>query len=162
LAELQQELVNGSLDGVSVHAITSEKCSNEELMCRLAARNLDKLGFNVHSDPESKLLLRLKEDIDTEAPLYAREWKEASAYRSRTSVPYEDHELVQPALTVVDQNGDVKQFWSWLVGPSKNLAKEPMIDVPGFGMLVSLRPISLDIIPSIREKRDVNLRDIPW
>lgn len=142
-----------------MHAVVSEPGGNDEIVARLRVRGVTNLGFQVHSDPDNKLLLRTKDSIDTEAPLFVKKTQVTEKFDSKTNVPYVDYEMVQPALIVVDRSGAVKQFWSWKTGPTKDAEpKSEMTKVPGYGILVAVRPISADIGVSIRESRDVKLQ----
>lgn len=144
---------------MSLHVILSEPGGNDEIEARLAARNLVDLGFPIHSDPEYKLLLQLKGTPTQEAPLYVRSNMEASKFESGTATPYTDYEMIQPALAVITQAGDVLQVWSWLTGILKDVEpKESQTVVPDYGPLVGVRPLTVDIPVSVMQGRDVRLQ----
>jgi len=141
----------GGFAGIALHAVVAEPGGDDEIVARLAVRDLKDLGFPVHSDPEHKLLLK--------APIYVKKLQECSTSDSKTSVPYEDYMMVQPALVVFRRSGEVQQVWSWMTDPLKDV--EPKVwntVVPELGPLVGVRPISADIAPSIKENRNVKLQ----
>mmetsp|Transcript_94813 Transcript_94813/g.171208 ORF Transcript_94813/g.171208 Transcript_94813/m.171208 type:complete len:173 (-) Transcript_94813:72-590(-) len=162
LQELKDIKAAGGFEGLALHAITAEKGGDEEIAARLAIRGLVDLGFPVHSDPDHKLLLRLKSDTEQAAPMYMLKAMEASSMDSKTSIPYEDYEMVQPALVVLDKTGAVQQpTWSWLTTPIKDVEpKGPFTEVPGLGIMVAVRPVSSDIAPAVREARAVELHSV--
>ena len=69
--------------------------------------------------------------------------------------------MVQPAFVVIDRSGEVKQAWSWNteeladVEPKEELK---LVSAYGGSPLVSVRPETADIGPSIREGRRVRLK----
>lgn len=145
-------------DGVAVHAITAETGGESEIKSRLDQRD-SFVSFPIHSDPEHKLLLR---DTAAEAgtdkhSLYVKKLTEASQHGGT----YEDYVLVQPALVVVDREGEIQQQWSWNTEPLNELEpKEETTVVAKLGgaPLVSVRPETADLGPSIREGRQVRLK----
>lgn len=140
----------GGFEGIALHAVVAEKGGDDEILARLATRGMTDLGFPVHSDPEHKLLLK--------APLYVKELMVCSQYDSKTSVPFEDYMMVQPALVVFKKTGEVQQVWSWMTEPLKNFEHKWNTPIPEMGMLVGVRPISADIPLSIKENRGVKLQ----
>ncbi|KAK3281808.1 hypothetical protein CYMTET_10421 [Cymbomonas tetramitiformis] len=116
----------GKFEGIALHAVISEPGGSDELLARLKARELEDLGFPLHSDPEFKTLLRLKDDPSKEAPLYIKKLMECEKFKSQTSVPYKNYTMVQPALVVYRKTGEIQQLWSWMTGPSKDV--EPKVE----------------------------------
>jgi len=139
--------------GVALHAITSEPGGVEALKTRLASRQTTDLPFPVHSDPDNKLCAKpgdeyyIKEEFDAGVQLKG----------DYLGIAYS---MVQPALEVVDRTGVVIRKWSWhsirpIPDPMDTATK---VTVEGQQLLlVQTRPQSADILPSIKEGRDVRL-----
>lgn len=145
----------GGFAGIALHAVVAEPGGDDEILARLAVRDVKDLGFPVHSDPEHKLLLKAL----LKPRLYVKEPQKCSTSDSKTSVPYEDYMMVQPALVVFRRSGEVQQVWSWMTDPLKDVEpKKWNTVVPELGPLVGVRPISSDIAPSIKENRSVKLQ----
>merc|ERR1712238_562182 len=77
------------------------------------------------------------------------------------------YNMVQPALVVVDRSGQVVQKWSWRTISPKPEPMEEMTVVAdsngGQTKLVQLRPLTSDILASIREGREVKTQEaIPF
>jgi len=73
---------------------------------------------------------------------------------------YEDYMMIQPALIVLDKTGKIQQVWSWNTPPLDAVQpKEELVAVQSHGglMLVGVRPLTPDILPSIKENRNVKL-----
>jgi len=147
----------GALTGVAIHAIVAEPGGDAEIVARLTARDVRDLQFKVHSDPDHKLLVRLKASPQNEAPVFVKETMKCEHFDSGTAVPYKNYSMVQPALVVAHKSGRIQQVWSWKTEPAiKDMESlKPMASVPGYGILVGVRPDSDDIIPSIKEDRSV-------
>jgi hypothetical protein len=153
---LNQVFGNELPEGISIHVVYAEPGGNDELLARLAARGLNNITIPVHSDPTQSLLISESE----ESPLYVKKFMEASGMDSKTSTPYEDYELIQPALAVYDKDGAVVKFWSWLNLVTRDEAQDAMKNVELEGQtvpLVTVRPISSYIVPAIQEDRSVKL-----
>lgn len=120
------------------------------VIARLAARNVESLPFPVHSDPEHKLLAQPREDI------FINRLMEAS---KKYGGDYIDYDMVQPALILLDSEAKVLKWWSWKkVIPDAQADSEMMqIEVEGGppAPLVTVRPLTEDILPSILEGREV-------
>jgi peroxiredoxin len=144
--------------GVGLHLISAETGGDAEVKARLAARNTD-IPIPVHSDPEHKLLLSkcgAEPGSDEEHSLFVKKQILASTYGGT----YQDYMMTQPALVVVDKSGAVQQMWSWRTEPLNELEpQEEMTIVLSMGgaPLVSVRPLSSDLGPSIKEGRNVKL-----
>ena len=112
----------------------------------------------VHSDPELQLLLQPPEQT------YVTEWKEASMYNKSESDSYTDYTMVQPALIVADSSGAVVQKWSWMLLGIENPVAMSTVANPDPNhelkevRLVTVRPVTADIGPSIAEARPVQLQ----
>lgn len=73
---------------------------------------------------------------------------------------YQDYMMIQPALIVVDKTGKIQQVWSWNTPPLDVVSpKEELVAVQSHGglVLVGVRPLTPDILPSIKENRNVKL-----
>mmetsp|Transcript_52281 Transcript_52281/g.67045 ORF Transcript_52281/g.67045 Transcript_52281/m.67045 type:complete len:126 (+) Transcript_52281:326-703(+) len=81
-------------------------------------------------------------------------------FESKTSIPYKNYNMVQPAMIVLNKSGEVKNVWSWNTGELKKVEPQnAMTKVEKYeGILVGIRPISSDIPKSIKENRDVKLQ----
>lgn len=144
---------------VALHAITAENNGNEgTVVDRILARGpfskgSDTLPFQVHSDPEQKLLAASTADFYVKQPDFDAHLVCGSAF---AGVKYE---MVQPALVVVDKSGVVVRKWSWhSIDPKlENMETGQAVkDSNGAETkLVLLRPEGVDILPSIKEGRDV-------
>jgi len=142
-----------------LHAISSETGGTEILKSRLEERDTI-VKFPVHSDPDHQLLLA-ELGGEAEDSLYIKKKMKASRFGGS----YEDYTMVQPAFVVVDRSGDVKQAWSWNTEELRDVEpKEELKLVSGYGgaPLVSVRPETADIGPSIREGRRVRLKGMAW
>lgn len=145
---------------MALHAITAENdgTAGTTVVERIQERAPFKeksvmLPFPVHSDPEHHLLAASTEDFYVKQPDFDPKQYGGEAY---VGVKYE---LVQPALVVVDKSGMVVRKWSWhSVNPKPEGmgAMETVTDSNGAATkLVLLRPEAADILPSIKEGRDV-------
>jgi hypothetical protein len=158
-----------------LHAVTSEPGGDAEIVERLARRGVKDLPFGVHSDPDYKLLLKKKDNPSEEAPVYTKSWMHADEIgtlshnpeldpagieKSETSIPYKSYFRTEPALVVISKSGDVQQIWSWVTWDAiKDFEpKKSLTWVPGYGLLVSIRPVSSDIAMSIAQNRNVKLK----
>jgi len=148
----------------AVHAICAEDLSGDgaEIAARLTVRGTSELGFSVHSDPDHKLLLR---DGSAVSSVYKINHMPASQYKSQTKTPYTDYSMVEPALTVIKKGGILQQVWTWKTGELKalyekdaSLTYKAMQKVPGYGLLVGIRPETADLLPSIKENRETALQ----
>lgn len=159
LRELEEAKRSGNFSGVGLHVVTAEPGGDNEIKARLKARNLV-LSIEVHSDPNHKLLLRMKDSPDKEAPVYVKMVMECKQFNSETSIPYEAYNMVQPALVVIHKSGNIQQAFSWKLGSLKDITpKEWNTPVAAYGgMLVGIRPVSSDIADSIKQNRDVKLK----
>lgn len=143
--------------GVGIHAITSEIGGAEALKFRLARRHTVDLPFPVHSDPDAKLCAKPGDGH------YITEWFDAGEFFKGDYLGV-SYTMVQPALEIVDKTGAVIQKWSW---HSIQPPPVPMETGSGGGKvtlpdgqkipLVMARPMSADILPAIKEGRDVKL-----
>lgn len=73
---------------------------------------------------------------------------------------YEDYMMIQPALIVVDKTGKLQQVWSWNTPPlDKVHPKIEMTSVKPAGglVLVGVRPLTPDLLASIKENRNVKI-----
>lgn len=141
---------------VALHAITAENDGTEgtTVVQRIYERaKIDTLPFQVHSDPGHHLLAASTEDFYVKQPDFDPQQYGGSAY---AGVKYD---MVQPALVVVDKSGVVVRQWSWhSVDPKPDTmgAMETVTDSNGAATkLVLLRPEAADILPSIKDGRDV-------
>jgi len=127
-----------------VHGVCCEPGGDKRVVERLRERNCDPT-FPIHSDP-SKALLPCPVE---KAVVLAQE--KASQYGG----DYEDYEMVQPALFVLGPDLDVRLWWSWHKAPDFDPAN------PGGGWdLIRRRPVSEDILPALKEGREVRLEDL--
>ena len=116
--------------------------------------------FPVHSDPNHQLLLRTvgaKPGSEAEHSLYIKKKMKASQFGGT----YEDYMMVQPAFVVVNRSGDVKQAWSWNTDELAEIepkSEMKLVSAYGNATLVSVRPETTDIGPSIHEGRRVKLK----
>jgi len=141
--------------GVALHFITAEPGGDDEVKKRLSDRGTS-IQSPVHSDPEHRLLLPDRGAAADSHSLYIKKHFVASRFGGT----YEDYVMVQPALVVVHRSGAIQQTWSWNTEPLANLkGKDDTAPVRTFGgaMLVSIRPISADLGPSIKQNRQVAL-----
>jgi len=158
LREIEEVSAQLHRQGVAVHAISAEKGGAETVRARLQERDTA-VTYPVHSDPDHALLARTVGD--SERSLFIK--KEMKA--SRFGGSYEDYTMVQPAFVVVDRAGDVRQAWSW---NTEELAavepKEELKSISAYGgaPLVSVRPETADIGPSIKEGRRVRISKVSW
>lgn len=139
--------------GVALHAITSETGGAEALKYRLGARHCANLPFPVHSDPDARLCAKPGDDYYITQPFDAGEYFKGDY----VGVSYN---MVQPALEIVDKSGAVVQKWSWhsITPPPTPMDTGTKIQVDGETMLlVQARPMSADILPAIKEGRNVKL-----
>eukprot|EP00976_Prorocentrum_cordatum_P093718 1189498-Prorocentrum_minimum.AAC.1 len=156
LDEVHDELLQ---QGVAIHAITAEKGGSDVVKGRLAERD-SAVRYHVHSDPEHKLLLPMTDAVpgsDEVHSMFVKKQIKASQYGGT----YEDYLMVQPALVVLDKNGVIQQKWSWNTEPLVDVQpKEEMTFVKSYGgaSLVSVRPETVDLGPSIKEGRQVRLK----
>jgi len=149
-----------------LHVITAEAAGENrdaEIEARLAVRGVADLGYQVHSDPEHKLLLRGSDGAVSAA--YVIEKFDPTSMNSKTSVPYAKYDMVQPALTVIKRGGEIQQVWTWSTGVLKTLFDadpsmkvDALQKIPGYGLLVGVRPETADVLASIKENRDVTLQ----
>jgi len=170
LREMDGLLEELESQGVALHAVTAEPGGSAEVKNRLEQRDTN-IRFPVHSDPEHKLLVKdanesdvtteseinLKQHAATGHSLYIKKFNNATKYGGT----YEDYDMVQPALVVVDQSGSIQQVWSWNSGTLRDITpKEEMTPVGAFygAPLVTIRPVSADVVPSIKENRDVQIK----
>jgi hypothetical protein len=158
LDELKQLVADGLPHGIALHATIAEPGGDTELLTRLANRGTEELGYGMHSDPDHKLLLKMKDDLTQDAPLFLIKTVDTSKYKSLTIIPYEDYSMVQPFMIVIKKSGDIQQVWSWCTDPLKDIEpKDEFTSVPGYGKMVLVRPITVDIALSIQENRSVAL-----
>jgi hypothetical protein len=155
---LDAEVRSGSFNGIGLHVITAEPGGDDEILARLAVRDIRSPSFKVHSDPNFKLLLKESGNPNQESSLFVKKLMKCSGFNSQTSLPYEDYTMVQPALVVIHRSGEVRQVWSWKTDLLKDFEPSEMTEVPGYGKMVAIRPISSDIPKSIKEKRNVKLQ----
>eukprot|EP01065_Artemidia_motanka_P050106 TRINITY_DN849_c0_g2_i3.p1 TRINITY_DN849_c0_g2~~TRINITY_DN849_c0_g2_i3.p1 ORF type:complete len:157 (+),score=58.13 TRINITY_DN849_c0_g2_i3:166-636(+) len=154
---MELKAVQASLaqDDVALHAVTAEPGGQEKILQRLEERKVTGLPYPVHSDPEHKLLSDAAEDM------YAFRDADVTEFGDDYD---EDYRMVQPALVVVDQDAEVKQWWSWktLGYDGNGMDKVPNPDDPGGEpvTVVFLRPRSGDIGPSIAEGRTVKMENV--
>ena len=142
--------------GVIVHAITAEKGGDQEVKDRFVARGTP-VQMPMHSDPEHRLLPTTPGSADVHS-LFVKKEMHAKKYGGT----YEDYTLVQPALVVANRHGAIIQLWSWKTKPLCEV--KPMEEMTpvgwGKGALFSVRPLSKDLGPSIKEKRPVKLQGV--
>eukprot|EP01065_Artemidia_motanka_P050105 TRINITY_DN849_c0_g2_i2.p1 TRINITY_DN849_c0_g2~~TRINITY_DN849_c0_g2_i2.p1 ORF type:complete len:160 (+),score=63.87 TRINITY_DN849_c0_g2_i2:166-645(+) len=154
LNELKEVQAGLAQDDVALHAVTAEPGGQEKILQRLEERKVTGLPYPVHSDPEHKLLSDAAEDM------YVIRDMEATKFGG----DYADYRMVQPALVVVDQDAEVKQWWSWktLGYDGGGMDKITNPDDPDGEpvMAVFLRPRSDDIAASIAEGRTVKLDNV--
>jgi len=144
---------------VALHIITAENDGDVgagTVLSRLEARDptstVAPLPYPVHSDPEHKLLATPSDDFYVHCP-----WDAAKMFGAAfAGVTYE---MVQPAFLVVDKSGAVVQKWSWKTMEPKPESFSEFTTVSASDgtrlKLIHCRPISEDILPSIREGREV-------
>jgi len=148
-----------------LHVITAEsagKNGGAEIKERLAARQTIST-LDIISDPEHKLLLRGADGKVSGDYVILKQ--DTSAWKSLSKVPYKDYNMVQPGLTVIQKGGKIQQMWTWKTGALKGIyEKDTALKlewsqvIPEYnGMLVGIRPQISDILPSIKENRDVAL-----
>lgn len=139
--------------GIAIHAITSETGGADALKARLASRHCADLPFPVHSDPDARLCAKPGDGYYVTSPVDAGQ-KFGGDYVGVSYV------MVQPALEVVDKTGAVVLRWSWhsVQPPPSPMEEATAITVGGQTMwLNQARPVSADILPAIKEGRDVKL-----
>jgi len=157
LRELDDEFDQLSVSGVALHAIAAEPGGDAAIKTRLEERDTP-VRYPVHSDPEHKLLLSEQGTAPGKGhSLYVKKTCTASNYGGS----YQDYTMVQPAFVVVNNSGEIQQTWSWNTEPLASVEpQEEMVPVASFSgaSLVSVRPVSLDIGPSILESRPVRLQ----
>jgi len=160
LRELQAQSEELQKGGVAVHFISAETGGADEIKKRLEDRD-SPIELPVHSDPEHKLLVRRKKDSPKQESLYVTiEHKAGDNYGGT----YENYIMVQPALIVVDKTGKIQQVWSWntpildVVSPKRETTSVPHV---GGNVLVGIRPVSSDLLLSIKEGRDVQVAGKP-
>lgn len=139
--------------GIAIHAITSESGGDDALKTRLADRDCADLPFPVHSDPDARLCAKPGGNHYVTDPMDAG----AKFGGDYVGVSYT---MVQPALEVVDKTGAVVHKWSWhsIQPPPKPMVETTTVTAAGQSMwLVQARPLSADILPAIKEGRDVKL-----
>lgn len=141
-------------DGVALHAITAEPDHDRVgVKGRLKARDVV-LPFPVHSDPEHKLYGTGEEFYVTQKWVGKKECPNPDYNEI-------EYDMVQPALVVFDKSGKILQKWSWLFfqpRPDPLDATSNIKTPKGEEMLlVMARPLSSDIMPSIREGRAVEI-----
>lgn len=145
--------------GVGLHAITAESGGSEAVKSRLASRDTADLPFPVHSDPDAKLCVKPMDGYYVTEPMDAG----AKFGGDYVGVTYT---MVQPAVEVVDRAGNVVQKWSWhsIQPPPEPMGAMTKITVDGEGekLLVAVRPLSADILPAIKEGRDVRMSAIAF
>jgi len=118
----------------------------------------------VHSDPEHKLLLQLTSVPGTEAPVYVHKLKKLTGedyLDSRTSIPWEDYNMVQPAVIVAHRSGSIRQVWSWRTGILAEV--EPKVEgtvVPRLGKLVGVRPKTADIVRAVKQGKPIEVQGL--
>lgn len=152
MAELAREMPKLRDQGVALHAITAEP-GGADVLRRLDRRGVGALPYPVHSDPEHKLCALEAGDFY----VVAKGHDPSSTHADYTGIRYD---MVQPALLVVNQCGEVVQRWSWRsIEPKlRSMEGTERINVGGGSMLlVQARPRTADILPSIAEKRQVQL-----
>jgi len=135
-----------------VHAITAESGGDAAVKARLDEREAKDLPFPVHSDPEHKLLMNPQEGY------YVKEFNPA---KDKFGGDYTDYEMVQPAIEILDKTGAVVQKWSWYsfepTPDMKKIVNKVKTKEGEEIMLVCARPVADDILPSIKENRDVKI-----
>jgi len=139
--------------GVALHAITCETGGDAALKARLADRKCADLPFQVHCDPDANLCVKPGDDF------FITERQDAGAKFGGDYVGV-DYLMVQPALVIVDSAGAVVRKWSWhsYQPPLTDMSGLATVTIDGKSIyLVAARPLSADILPAIREGRDVRL-----
>lgn len=148
---MAQEYPELTKAGFAVHAITAEPADEEKIRGLLEARGCPDLPFHIHSDPLHKLCA---EPFDEH---YVTKLFEG------TQGDYDGvkYNMVQPAMEVVDKTGEVVLKWSWRsFKPPLPDFEDPVQNVTHEGetlKLVLARPVTSDILPAIKEGRDVKL-----
>lgn len=135
---------------IALHAITAESGGDAAVVARLAKRKTANLPFHVHSDPDHELLLNPQDGQ------YVKELVPAGKHGKE----YTEYNMVQPALEVLDRNGAVIQKWSWYSFDPLPDVTNPLSPVVVDGQslwLVTARPRSADIVPSVKEGRQVKI-----
>lgn len=153
MKELAQQFPKMMEAGIAIHAITAETGGNEAVKTRLAARHCADLPFPVHSDPDARLCAKPGDGHYITCPndpgkLFKGDYVGVS------------YTMVQPALEIVDRTGTVVRKWSWhsIQPPPSPMAETTKITVAGQSVwLFQVKPMSADILPAIREGRDVKL-----
>jgi len=103
IAELGKADAGLKQSGIALHLVTSEPGGDDVVKARLAVRECE-TTIPLHTDPSNKLLASPADD------LYVVDRQEASKFNSgKDAVPYEDYDMVQPALIVVDAEGAIVQ-----------------------------------------------------
>lgn len=123
---------------VAVHGVSAEPGGDALFAKNMAVRGTRDLGFPIHSDPEFKLLPRPLDEIFsfTHKPDYV--------------TSYAPHNFVQPAMVLLDRQGQVRTAWSWKL--DKKMPTRVKLDD---WERIKTRPRQSDIIPSIQEQRMV-------
>jgi len=129
-----------------------------EYVTRTAERSSSKkdikdLPFPIHSDPNAKLCAKPEDGHYMTEPMNAGE-KFGGDYVGINYI------MVQPAFEVVDKTGAVVQKWSWhsFQPPPSPMEWSTKVMVGGDSIILVLaRPLSADILPAIKEGRDVRL-----
>mmetsp|Transcript_25074 Transcript_25074/g.70033 ORF Transcript_25074/g.70033 Transcript_25074/m.70033 type:complete len:246 (-) Transcript_25074:244-981(-) len=159
LRQLSQAVSDFEQGGVAIHAITSEPGGNEALYSRLRERSVldhspgetsdPTLVLPVHSDPDLTLCAEPREQLHVFEDLPADE----------TPSGIGSYTCVQPAMVVVDRQGRVQQWWSWRrITDDPNPSPMKLVPSPKGAIplpLTAIRPKTEDILPSIREYRQV-------
>ena len=105
LNELHEEFATAS---IQVVAITAEPGGDEMIRHKLRANGLPPLSFPVYSDPSWHLMtLPPREQIYIEA--------ESHPFLLKAGQFSERYRMVQPALVIVNDQGEVVYWWSWSV-----------------------------------------------
>lgn len=144
--------------GVGLHAITAESGGSDAVNRRLASRDTGGLPFPVHSDPDRKLCVQPMDGYYVTEPMDAG----AKFGGDYVGVSYT---MVQPAVEIVDRSGTLLQKWSWYsVEPTPDpMGAMTKVSVDGEEkLLVAVRPLSADIIPAIREGRNVRMSAVSF
>lgn len=125
---------------------------------RLASRDCADLPFRVHSDPDARLCVQ---------PMNGHYITEAMDAGAKFGSDYAgvNYMMVQPAVEIVDRTGTVIQKWSWHSVRPAPIPMGAMTKVKIDGeekLLVAIRPLSADLLPAIKERRDVRLSAISF
>lgn len=129
--------------GIALHAITAESGGDAAVLERLKKRKVEELPFPVHSDADHRLLM-----VPPEGHYMFQDMPASKKFGSE----FTDYNMVQPAMEVLDRAGAVVQKWSWY-------SLKPPPTGEGVGPVLE-RPITTDIVPSIKEGRNVRFASL--